>query len=206
MGIGIKDHWEGIYKDKFPSEVSWYQKDPIFSLSLIKNLLLERDENIIDVGGGASTLVDSLIEEEFKNITVLDLSSNALALAKKRLGEKAELINWEIEDVTNYVSEHEYTLWHDRAVFHFLTEKSDREKYRKVLESSVRDGGYVIIAAFSIGGPTKCSGLDTVQYDAEKLKNELGVSFKLINKKSEKHITPAGKEQLFGYYVFIKSA
>lgn len=204
--MGIKDYWEGIYKDKSTSEVSWYQKEPTFSLSLIKSLPLERDENIIDVGGGASTLVDYLLAEGFKNITVLDLSSNALVLARKRLGAKAELINWMVEDVTNYVAEHDYTLWHDRAVFHFLTEKSDREKYRKVLEASVRDGGHVIIAAFSIGGPTKCSGLDIVQYDAEKLKNELGASFKLIEEKSERHITPAGKKQSFGYYVFTKNA
>lgn len=204
--MSIKDHWESIYKEKSPIEVSWYQKEPTISLSLIRNLPLDKGEYIIDVGGGASTLVGYLLEEGFKNITVLDLSSNALALAKKQMGNKAELIDWKVEDVTNYVPEHDYSLWHDRAVFHFLTEKNDREKYKKVLEASIRDGGYVIIAAFSIGGPTKCSGLDIVQYDAEKLKNELGSCFSLIAEKSEKHITPAGKEQSFGYYVFMKNA
>lgn len=201
-----KDHWENVYKEKSPLEVSWYQSKPSISLSIINSLPLEKDENLIDVGGGTSTLVDYLIEEGFKNISVLDLSSNALVLAKKRLGKKSELINWHAEDVTRFYPKKAYSLWHDRAVFHFLTEKSDREKYKEVLECSVRVGGYVIIAAFSIGGPTKCSGLDIVQYDAEKIKRELGPRFKFIEEKSESHTTPTGKEQLFGYYVFTKSA
>jgi cyclopropane fatty-acyl-phospholipid synthase-like methyltransferase len=201
-----KDHWEEIYKDKSSIEVGWYQKEPTTSLSIIRNLPLESGDNIIDVGGGASTLVDSLLDEGFSNITVLDLSSNALSLAKQRIGNKAQLINWKVEDVTLYSRERNYSLWHDRAVFHFLTDKNDREKYRKVLEESVSEGGHVIIAAFSIGGPTKCSGLDIVQYDAEKLKNELGSFFKLTTEKAEMHITPSGKEQSFGYYVFTKTA
>lgn len=199
-----KDHWEGVYKEKTSLKVSWYQKKPVISVSLIQNLPLEKDEHIIDVGGGASTLVDHLIEEGFKNITVLDLSSNALSHAKQRMGSTADTINWKVEDVTNFSPEYNYSLWHDRAVFHFLTETNDREKYKKVLASSVREGGYVIIAAFTVGGPTKCSGLDIVQYDAEKLKNELGPTFKLVDETSEIHITPAGKEQSFGYYVFNK--
>lgn len=206
MTMTRKDHWESVYKDQSPLEVSWYQKRPTTSLSLMRNLQLEKGENIIDVGGGASTLADYLLEDGFINITILDLSSNALALAKKRLGEKADLINWKVEDVTNHLPDHNYSLWHDRAVFHFLTEKNDRGKYKKVLEASIRDGGYVIIAAFSIGGPKQCSGLDIVQYDAEKLQKELGGSFKLIEELSEKHITPGGKEQSFGYYLFTKNA
>ena len=201
-----KEHWERIYKKKSPVEVSWYQEEPTISLSLVIKLLLGRDESIIDIGGGASTLVDCLLEEGFKNITILDLSSNALSRAKQRLGDKAALVNWKVEDITMYVPNHDYSLWHDRAVFHFLTEKNDREKYKRVLEESVREGGYVIIAAFAIGGPTKCSGLDIVQYDAEKLQKEIGTSFNLFEEKSEVHITPAGKEQLFGYYVFSKNA
>ncbi len=201
-----KDHWESVYKEKSAIEVSWYQKEPTISLSLIRSLPLEKDEYVIDVGGGFSTLADYLLEDGYNNITVLDLSSNALAFSKKRLGGKADLINWKVEDVTNHAPGQNYSLWHDRAVFHFLTEKNDREKYKKVLETSVRDGGYVIIATFSIGGPKKCSGLDIVQYDAEKLQKELGGSFKLIEELSEKHITPRGKEQLFGYYVFTKNA
>ncbi|MDO7597959.1 MAG: methyltransferase domain-containing protein [Pseudomonadota bacterium] len=200
-----KEHWEKIYKEKSPLDVSWYQNKPLISLSLIYDLAMGKDENIIDVGGGPSTLVDCLIEEGFKNISVLDLSSNALMLAKSRLGKKSKLVTWQINDVTQFTPEKAYSLWHDRAVFHFLTEKRDREKYKEVLASALKVGGYVIIAAFSIGGPTKCSGLDIVQYDAEKINQEFESHFKLINVKSETHITPAGKEQLFGYYVLTKN-
>ncbi len=202
--MGRKSHWENIYKDKSPLEVSWYQSKPAVSLSMIDNLSLKKEENIIDVGGGASTLVDHLIEKGFKNITVLDLSSNALELAKKRLDERSKCVHWEAEDVTNFSSQKTYSLWHDRAVFHFLTDKKDRQKYKMKLQSSVRVGGYVIIAAFAVGGPKKCSGLDIVQYSSKKMKEELGAHFNLIAEGSETHITPAGKEQLFGYYVFTK--
>ena len=200
------EHWEKIYKEKSPLDVSWYQNKPSISLSIVNKLPMDKDDNIIDVGGGASTFVDYLLEEGFKNISVLDLSSNALILAKTRLGEKSQLVNWQIADVTQFSPEKTYSLWHDRAVFHFLTEKSEREKYKEVLASAIKVGGYVIIAAFAIGGPTKCSGLDIVQYDAEKIKQELGSDFTLIDEKSELHITPAGREQLFGYYVFSKNA
>ncbi len=202
--MGRKNHWENIYKDKSPLEVSWYQSKPTVSLSMIDHLSLKKEENIIDVGGGVSTLVDHLLEEGFNNITVLDLSSNALELAKKRLDEKSKRVHWVAEDVTNFSPDKTYSLWHDRAVFHFLTDKSDRQKYKQRLESSVRVGGYVVIAAFAIGGPKKCSGLDIVQYSSAKLERELGAHFNLIAERSETHITPAGIEQLFGYYVFTK--
>ncbi|MBL7004633.1 MAG: class I SAM-dependent methyltransferase [Gammaproteobacteria bacterium] len=201
-----KAHWESVYKEKSPLEVSWHQKKPTISLALIKKISQNHTDNIIDVGGGASTLADFLLEDGFNNITVLDLSSNALAHAKQRLGDKSTLIEWTVEDVTNFVATHKYDIWHDRAVFHFLTAKDDRDKYKEVLESSINTGGCVIIAAFSIGGPQKCSGLDIVQYDAVKLKNELGNNFTLIEEQHENHITPAGKEQEFGYYVFAKNA
>ena len=201
-----KDHWESIYKDKSPLEVSWHQQKPTISLSLIRKIAQNNADFIIDVGGGASTLSDFLLEDGFRNITVLDLSSNALAHAKQRLGDKSVFIEWKIEDVTNFAPTHKYDIWHDRAVFHFLTEKEDRKKYRQVLESSIKTGGYVIIAAFEIGGPEKCSGLDIVQYDEVKLKNELGSNFTFIEERHEIHVTPAGKEQQFGYYVFTKNA
>jgi len=201
-----KEHWQKIYKEKSPFEVSWYQNKPCVSLSIINTLPLGKDDKIIDVGGGASTLVDYLLKQDFKNISVLDLSSNALVLAKKRLGEKSKRVNWQIADVTQFTPEQTFSLWHDRAVFHFLTGKSEREKYKNVLASAINIGGYVIIAAFAIGGPTTCSGLDIVQYDAAKIKQEFEPLFKLIDQKSEIHITPAGREQLFGYYVLSKNA
>jgi len=201
-----KDHWESIYKDKSPLEVSWHQNKPIISLNLIKKITQNNAKSIIDVGGGASTLADFLLEDGFTNITVLDLSSNALAHARQRLGDKSVFIEWKVEDVTNFVPTHKYDIWHDRAVFHFLTRKEDREKYKQVLESSIKTGGCVIIAAFTIGGPKKCSGLDIVQYDSVKLTKELGNNLTFIEERYEDHITPAGKEQKFGYYVFTKKA
>lgn len=201
-----KDHWENVYKVKSPLEVSWYQSKPLISLAIINSLPLERNGNLIDVGGGASTLVDCLLDEGFNNITVLDLSSIALDKARERLGNRSNLVTWESEDVTNFFPEKTYSLWHDRAVFHFLTEKCDREKYKACMESSVKVGGHLIIAAFSVGGPTKCSGLDIVQYDSGKIQAELGHNFKLIDEKSETHFTPAGKEQLFSYFIFQKIA
>ena len=200
-----KEHWESVYKDKSPFEVSWYQKEPVVSLGLIKKLSSRNTDYIIDIGGGASTLSDYLLDDGFKNITVLDLSSNALAYVQKRLGDKSGLVEWKVDDVTNFTPSHKYDLWHDRAVFHFLTDSKDREKYRQVLEASVRCGGHIIIAAFSIGGPIKCSGLEIKQYDTETIREELGKNFTLIDNQFEKHITPAGKEQLFGYYVFTKN-
>lgn len=165
-----KDHWESIYKDKSPLEVSWYQKKPTISLALINKNAQNHSDFIIDVGGGASRLSDYLLEDGFNHLTVLDLSSNALEHSWQRLGDKSTQIEWQVADVTNFVSFHKYDIWHDRAVFHFLTDKEDREKYLDVLESSLNIGGSVIIAAFSIGGPKKCSGLDIVQYDTKKLK------------------------------------
>ena len=203
--MGRKEHWESMYNNTAYDNVSWYQDEPTISLSLIKGLPLENDGAIIDAGGGASALVDFLLEAGFKNLTVVDISSSALEHAKNRRGGKKQLVSWKVEDVTNFESQEEFQLWHDRAVFHFLTAESDRKKYRKVLEKSVKDGSYVIIAAFAIDGPVKCSGLDIVQYDAEKLQQEIGEKFKLVEQRPENHITPAGDEQSFVYYLFTKN-
>ncbi len=201
-----KEHWEAIYKSKSPSEVSWYQQEPTISLELIAMCSQSTTDYIIDVGGGSATLCDYLLERGYKHVTVLDLSANALEHSKQRLGDKASLIEWQIEDVTNFFAPKHYDIWHDRAVFHFLTDESDRKKYKDVLAASVKVGGHIIIAAFSIGGPAKCSGLNIVQYDEMKLKNELGKNFALVEQRTEEHITPMGNVQLFGYYLFIKNA
>lgn len=200
-----KAHWENIYQNKSPEEVSWYQNAPTISLDLIGACSLTHDAEMIDVGGGASTLVDRLLEKGYKHLTVLDLSENALEHSKKRLGNKATLIEWLVEDITQFSTLKRYDIWHDRAVFHFLTHESDREKYKNVLNRSVKVGGYVMIAAFAMGGATKCSGLDIVQYDAEKLKNELGDNFILIKQCTENHVTPSGNIQNFGYFLFLKN-
>lgn len=199
-----KTHWEDIYKNKSPLEVSWYVTEPTLSLQLIRNTQVALDEPIIDVGGGASVLVDHLCEEGYSNVAVLDISANALAWAKNRLGDRACDIEWHEDDVTRFKPPHQFAVWHDRAVFHFLREESDRRSYVDVLKRALEPDGNVIIAAFAIGGPTQCSGLDIVQYNAAKLQAELGEDFELIEEQSELHMTPANKEQKFAYFRFVR--
>lgn len=199
-----KIHWENIYAGKSSLEVSWFQKKPILSLQLIHNTLLAADAPIIDIGGGASTLVDYLHEDGYKNIAVLDISSKALAYSKDRLGDKSTEIEWFEDDITLFKPPHQFSLWHDRAVFHFLTDKDDRRNYIHILKNALLANGHLIIAAFPIGGAAKCSGLDIVQYDAEKLMAELGKIFKLVEQVNETHMTPANKEQKFGYFHFTR--
>jgi len=199
-----KSHWENIYGNKSPLDVSWHQEKPDLSLQLIHNTQLALDEPIIDVGGGASTLVDHLCDEGYSQVSVLDISAKALAHAKNRLGNKARDVEWYEQDIIHFQPPHPFTLWHDRAVFHFLTDKSDREHYVNVLKRVVKKNGHIIIAAFAIGGPTKCSGLDIVQYNAEKLMHELGEDFELVEEKNETHETPAAKQQMFNYFRLIR--
>lgn len=200
-----KAHWNQVYSNKSPLEVSWYQKEPALSLHLIETTGISTDAAIIDIGGGASILVDRLNERGYKHLAVLDISGNALAYAKKRLAA-TEQIEWFESDITAFQSPHQFDLWHDRAVFHFLTTAADREHYVETLQHTLKPGGHLIMAAFAIGGPSKCSGLDIVQYDAEKLLTELGSNFMLLEECSESHITPAGKEQIFAYFRFIKKS
>lgn len=201
----MKAHWETIYTDLLPEEVSWYQEEPTLSLELIRRAGLGPDGAIVDIGGGASVLVDSLLAAGYRNVTVLDLSAHALAHAAQRLGARAKQVEWIEADVTDVVLPRVYDLWHDRAAFHFLTEAGDRKRYLETMTRSVRDGGDAIIATFAIGGPTKCSGLEVVQYDAQKLSSELGPAFSLIDQRAECHVTPTGKEQQFGYFLFRRT-
>lgn len=199
-----KQHWDNIYTDKSPLEVSWYQKEPLLSLSLIQECRIEKDNYIIDVGGGASHLVDYLLRDAYEHLIVLDISKKSLDIVRNRLASKAEKVLWLDSDITEFESSIQVDLWHDRAVFHFLTMPSDRQQYLQVLNKTLRPGGFVIIAAFALGGPTQCSGLDIVQYDAEKLMAEFGTAYRLLDQKSETHMTPANKQQQFTYYRLLK--
>ncbi|GJQ50004.1 hypothetical protein KsCSTR_05150 [Candidatus Kuenenia stuttgartiensis] len=199
-----KDHWERVYSDKSPFEVSWYQNEPSVSLRLIENCQLEKNEPVIDVGGGASVLVDRLLEKGYTRLAALDISSKALDFARNRLGNKAQYVEWFETDITEFSSRRQFSLWHDRAVFHFLTDPGDREKYVEILGKTLRPGGYCIIAAFAVGGPMKCSGLNVVQYNAEKISDAFGGQFELIGETGETHITPAKKEQLFSYFSLLR--
>jgi SAM-dependent methyltransferase len=199
-----KTHWENVYQQKSPLEVSWFQKEPTLSLALIHNSQIASDEPIIDVGCGASVLVDYLYREGFTKLAGLDISKNALASAKRRLGDSASKIEWFEADITEFDAPHAFSFWHDRAVFHFLTEQADRKKYVSVLNQALKPGGHLIIAAFAIGGPEKCSGLNAVQYDSKRLMAELGGNFELVEERNEIHLTPSNQEQKFTYFRFIK--
>lgn len=202
--IDRKVHWQNIYQDKSPLSVSWYQKEPTLSLELIHHTGLPKDEAIIDVGGGASVLVDYLCRDGYTNLSVLDISGNALASTRKRLADLGNNIEWFETDITEFSPPHQFSIWHDRAVFHFLTEKLDRQKYVRNLTQALPPGGHLIIAAFALGGPKKCSGLDIVQYDSSKLMHELGEEFELVEQREEIHITPANKQQKFIYFHIAK--
>jgi SAM-dependent methyltransferase len=199
-----KAHWERIHSERSPLEVSWYQREPTLSLALVRQSGVLAEHPIVDVGGGASTLVDTLLAAGYRRLAVLDISARALAHAKARLGAAATQIEWYETDVTAFAPPHRFALWHDRAVFHFLTEEHDRDAYLRSLDRALLPDGQVIIAAFAIGGPSKCSGLNIVQYDAASLGIVLGARFKLLETVSEAHLTPRGDIQLFGYHRFMR--
>lgn len=201
--VNRKTHWDKVYDNKSPLEVSWYQKEPRVSLQLIKDTGIGRDAPIIDVGGGASLLVDYLLKAEYQNLTVLDISASALDYARQRLGGDAESIEWLEEDVTCFQPPRSYALWHDRAVFHFLLKEDDRRRYVAAMQRALMPGGHFIVAAFSSDGPKQCSGLDIVPYDRKSLQAALGDEFHLIESTREIHHTPSGGDQKFGYYRFI---
>jgi len=201
-----KAHWDNIYERTSPLEVSWFQSVPALSLRLIQAAAPGKDEPLVDVGGGASVLVDCLLREGYRRLAVLDISARALALARARLGDAASQVEWFEADVTDFTPPHPFRLWHDRAVFHFLTDPADRRGYMETLNRAVPPGGHVIIAAFAVGGPTRCSGLEIVQYDAARLGAELGPGFRLLEEAGELHRTPGGQEQKFSYFRYQREA
>lgn len=198
--MDVRTHWEKIYTTKAPDQVSWYRPHLETSLALIMRAASDRTASIIDVGGGESTLVDDLLEQGFQNITVLDVSQAAIDVNKARLGEKASTVDWVVADITQVELEPKaFDLWHDRAVFHFLTTQEQRTAYVRQVARSVKPGGHVIVSTFGPEGPTKCSGLDVVRYDAEALHHEFGAGFRLVDSSKEMHQTPFGTTQQFLY-------
>ncbi len=196
-----KDHWEHVYLQKHADEVSWYQKKPTLSLDIIQDISSLQDW-VIDIGGGISSLVDHLLRLGYENLAVLDIAKQAIEQTKKRLGERAKHVEWHVNNITQFVPPHQYVVWHDRAVFHFLTEQASRTAYVNRLNRALVPGGYVIIATFSKDGPAQCSGLDVVQYDAVKMQHELGDEFVLLSSRHEAHVTPAGHIQNFIYFTY----
>lgn len=200
-----RSHWNDVYGSKSPADVSWFQSKPSRSLELIRNTGIEKSSPIIDVGGGASTLVDHLLDDGHTNITVLDLSANALAHARARLGDRSIGVNWVAADVTTWSPTTAFDLWHDRAVLHFLRDSKDQAAYGDALRASLAAGGWAVIAGFAPGGPLKCSGLDIVQHDADSLQKILGDTFHLEDVRDETHSTPWASTQAFRYHLYRRA-
>jgi 2-polyprenyl-3-methyl-5-hydroxy-6-metoxy-1,4-benzoquinol methylase len=199
--MDAKSHWEGVYRAKKPTELSWYKPHLELSLQLIEEAAPARDARIIDVGGGESTLVDDLVQRGYTDVDVLDLSATALEVSARRLGVSASKVQWIQGDVlTVPMQAREYDVWHDRAVFHFLTEIDQRAAYVRQVAHAVKPGGHVIVATFGPARPSRCSGLDVVRYDADALHDQFGPRFALVKQLSERHRTPSGAVQQFVYW------
>ncbi|WP_042150099.1 MULTISPECIES: class I SAM-dependent methyltransferase [unclassified Pseudoalteromonas] len=201
-----KDHWENVYRTKSSNEVSWFQSHSTKSLELINSIGLPLFASLIDVGGGASVLVDDLIKLGYSNVNILDISPAALKTSQKRLGNASKQVKWIEADITEErLKALKIDLWHDRAVFHFLTEKDQRQRYIDNLNHILNKGGHVIIATFADDGPQKCSGLDICQYNEKSLVLELGDNFTLVSHHKETHQTPFYTKQNFIYCHFVKN-
>lgn len=198
--MDTKTHWEQVYQTKQPTQVSWYRPHLDVSLALIEKTVPDLEARIIDCGGGEATLVDDLLAAGYQHVDVLDLSKTALDVARVRLGDAAARVRWLHGDVTTYAfDEHAYDLWHDRAVFHFLTDPEQRRLYVRQVLHAVKPGGHVLVATFGPEGPTQCSGLDVVRYDAQALHGVFGERFAVVDHQMEEHMTPAGRRQQFVY-------
>jgi 2-polyprenyl-3-methyl-5-hydroxy-6-metoxy-1,4-benzoquinol methylase len=198
--MDLKSHWERVYQTTKADRVSWFQPEARLSLELIQQVATDRASNIIDVGGGASTLVDGLLAAGYSRITVMDLSAAALTQARRRLAERQALVEWKEGDVlTADLPAAQFDVWHDRAVFHFLTEPQQRADYVAQVRHALRPGGYALVATFAEDGPTRCSGLDVARYSADALHGEFGPDFRLLESRREQHITPSGARQSFTY-------
>ena len=195
-----KDHWEKVYSTKAPDGVSWFQPHADMSMHLIRTSGLSHNAAIIDVGGGASTLVDDLLDDGYTNVTVLDLSVAALAESHRRLGARGDTVRWMEVDITQAEFQpHSLDLWHDRAVFHFLTTAADRTAYVQQVLRAVKPGGHIIMATFGVNGPTQCSGLPVMRYAPDELHAEFGEAFTMLSHEEQVHHTPFGTDQQFIY-------
>jgi 2-polyprenyl-3-methyl-5-hydroxy-6-metoxy-1,4-benzoquinol methylase len=199
-----KEHWENVFTTKKETEVSWFQPYPKTSIEFVKLFNLPFDANIIDIGGGDSHFVDALLEEGYQNIWVLDISENALSRAKKRLGEKANKVNWVVSDIIDFIPTVTYDFWHDRAAFHFLTTEENINKYVGIAEKGIKTNGILVLGTFSETGPTKCSGLEIKQYSETSMSSRFELSFDRVKCITEEHQTPFNTIQNFLFCSFKK--
>ena len=199
-----KEHWENVFTTKQETEVSWFQPYPKTSIEFVKLFNLPFDANIIDIGGGDSHFVDALLEEGYQNIWVLDISENALSRAKKRLGEKANKVNWVVSDIIDFIPTVTYDFWHDRAAFHFLTTEENINKYVGIAEKGIKTNGILVLGTFSESGPTKCSGLEIKQYSETSMSSRFELSFDRVKCITEEHQTPFNTTQNFLFCSFKK--
>lgn len=197
-------HWENVYRTRQDGDVSWFEPLPQTSLDFLRAAGLAKDAGILDVGAGASRLTGALLDDGYKNLTVLDIAEPALERARSNLGERAARVRWITADITNWQPDAQYEAWHDRAVFHFLTEEQDRAAYLATLTSAVVPGGVIVLATFSLDGPERCSGLPVQRYSPQSLAEELGARFQLQQSQSHDHVTPFGTVQHFQYSRFLK--
>jgi ubiquinone/menaquinone biosynthesis C-methylase UbiE len=194
------EHWEAVYGKKKPDQVSWFRPHLDQSLAYVARAGLEHDAALLDVGGGASTFVDDLISDGYSRLTVNDISATSLELARQRLGPRGASVRWMVGDITRLVlPERAYDFWHDRAVFHFLREAEERERYVAAVRRAVKPGGHILVATFGPHGPERCSDLDTMRYSADQLHGQFGADFKKVHETVEIHPTPSGKQQEFVY-------
>lgn len=205
--VGRQEHWDGVYGARSEDELTWFEATPSISLELV-GLYLRPGDALIDIGAGASRLVDALLDKGFSPLTVLDLSGLALEVSRQRLGDRGDGVNWIEADVTAWRPDRDYAVWHDRAVFHFLTDAEARAAYAQAMSQTLRPDGVAIIATFADDGPEKCSGLPVVRYAPEQLEQELTRlvpgQFEMISSRRHMHITPKGNRQSFKYSVFRK--
>lgn len=201
-----KEHWQAVYEKKASTEVSWYQAEPTRSMEWIRTVATDPRSAILDVGAGASRLVDRLLEHGYRRVAVLDIASVVLAEVRQRLGSRASEVEWFTGDVLEFVPPHHFDVWHDRAVLHFLREQEEQRRYADVLRSTLSPDGHVLISTFAIGGPTRCSGLDVVQHDRESLQALLGKEFRCLKEMKELHRTPGNSEQLFQFCLFARDS
>jgi 2-polyprenyl-3-methyl-5-hydroxy-6-metoxy-1,4-benzoquinol methylase len=200
MTMTPRKYWEDVYRRKAASEVSWYQPEAKVSLDLIRRVAPDLDSSLIDVGGGASTLVDGLVASGYQRVTVLDIASAPLEIAQQRIRERASEVTWVQSDVlTATLPTDSFDLWHDRAVFHFLTDPDDRLSYVRQVRNTVKPGGHVIVASFAPDGPLRCSGLNVMRYSPATMHDEFGHGFQLLDSVGENHLTPSGMTQAFVY-------